>query len=323
MGWTPATGLFSAQETGAPHERLRWFCVAYGGHPKRRESSSTRNVGNRDHSGWPQGDGGAGKCGATVADADGGNPGAERQQRSGEQRFQQEGRGDGGSGVGNASIDGRNEGRSEHGVRSRRNSTASASGELDHPTSPRCNDAGQRSGADQQGGECLPGAGRGELADAGQSGSQGREQPGSPEQRNGQVAHGPVAECRGIPLFPPGPNETEAWGAVIRSAPDMAPAASARDLFDFARASELPGRVETDGGKRQEAPFEPRVRRMAHGVAVRSFALRLLGNGVCPLAAGHAWRSLAVAHGLRPVDLEAACGNEIGGSTGTLVRMEE
>jgi DNA (cytosine-5)-methyltransferase 1 len=29
MGWAPAVGLFSAQEVGFPHERLRWFCVAY------------------------------------------------------------------------------------------------------------------------------------------------------------------------------------------------------------------------------------------------------------------------------------------------------
>jgi len=37
----------------------------------------------------------------------------------------------------------------------------------------------------------------------------------------------------------------------------------------------------------------------------RSRALRLLGNGVHPLAAAHAWRALATAHGLRPVDLAA------------------
>ena len=32
---------------------------------------------------------------------------------------------------------------------------------------------------------------------------------------------------------------------------------------------------------------------------------RLLGNGVHPLAAAHAWRSLAAAHGLGPMDLAA------------------
>ena len=48
MGFTPATGLFTAAETGATHKRPRWFCVAY---------------------------------------ANGRNTGKERQQRSGQQRF--------------------------------------------------------------------------------------------------------------------------------------------------------------------------------------------------------------------------------------------
>lgn len=49
------------------------------------------------------------------------------------------------------------------------------------------------------------------------------------------------------------------------------------------------------------------LRNLADGLAGRTRALRLLGNGVHPLAAAHAWRTLAVAHGLGPVDLEAAC----------------
>ena len=47
---------------------------------------------------------------------------------------------------------------------------------------------------------------------------------------------------------------------------------------------------------------------MADGLAHRARALRLLGNGVHPLAAAHAWRSLAAAHGLGPVDLAAERG---------------
>jgi len=50
---------------------------------------------------------------------------------------------------------------------------------------------------------------------------------------------------------------------------------------------------------------EPALRRLADGLAHRARALRLLGNGVHPLAAAHAWRSLAAAHGLGPVDLAA------------------
>jgi len=41
-------------------------------------------------------------------------------------------------------------------------------------------------------------------------------------------------------------------------------------------------------------------------MAKRSRALRLLGNGVHPLAAAHAWRTLADAHGLGRVDLDPA-----------------
>ncbi len=48
---------------------------------------------------------------------------------------------------------------------------------------------------------------------------------------------------------------------------------------------------------------------VADGLAHRARALRLLGNGVHPLAAAHAWRALAAAHGLGPVDLAAnGCG---------------
>jgi hypothetical protein len=36
---------------------------------------------------------------------------------------------------------------------------------------------------------------------------------------------------------------------------------------------------------------------------VSTRALRLLGNGVHPLAAAHAWRALSTAHGLGPLDL--------------------
>ena len=54
------------------------------------------------------------------------------------------------------------------------------------------------------------------------------------------------------------------------------------------------------------AEAESVLRRMADGLAGRSRALRLLGNGVHPLAAAHAWRALSAAHGLRPLDLDRA-----------------
>jgi hypothetical protein len=51
---------------------------------------------------------------------------------------------------------------------------------------------------------------------------------------------------------------------------------------------------------------------LAHGMAQRSRALRLLGNGVFPLAAAHAWRTLSAAHGLGRVDLGATSAREAG-----------
>ncbi|WP_426038166.1 hypothetical protein [Cypionkella sp. TWP1-2-1b2] len=51
------------------------------------------------------------------------------------------------------------------------------------------------------------------------------------------------------------------------------------------------------------AAAEPAVRRLVDGLAHRSRALRLLGNGVHPLGAAYAWRALASAHGLGPLDL--------------------
>jgi len=64
-------------------------------------------------------------------------------------------------------------------------------------------------------------------------------------------------------------------------------------------------RVAADPEGSLTAAAEPALRRMADGLAHRARALRLLGNGVHPLAAAHAWRSLAAAHGLGPVDLAA------------------
>ncbi len=175
MGYTPAVGLFSAAETGAPHERLRWFCVAY-----------------RDSQDWR---------------TDSGKP--------------------------NAGADGRN----------------------------------------------VIGWGCGEaLADC---------------------RDGPASLPSGAGLHPPAPGDLAAWADALAVAPYLAPAAGLDDCLAWARnlaaAMEVPD---------QEAA-QSALCRMADGLALRSRALRLLGNGVHPLAAAHAWRSLAVAHGLWPVDLEA------------------
>jgi DNA (cytosine-5)-methyltransferase 1 len=62
----------------------------------------------------------------------------------------------------------------------------------------------------------------------------------------------------GLPISPPGPGDIEGWRAVLDIAPEL----------------------------------EPAVRRMADGVASRVDQLRMLGNGVHPLAAANAVRTL-------------------------------
>ena len=195
MGFTPATGTFSAAEVGAPHERQRWFCVA---HP----------LGGAGHQGGASGRGGG-------------------------------------------------------------------------------------------------------------AGADGKTSTGS----GGRVPY----------IFPPGPGDRDAWAAVMAASPDRAPSAARRDVFaaalDFAsllspdeadalepvlrslaRGAGLRSLGEQAGDLVDEAQALARFCRLADGMAGRTQPLRLLGNGVHPLAAAHAWRTLASAHGLGPVDLEAAGG---------------
>ena len=85
----------------------------------------------------------------------------------------------------------------------------------------------------------------------------------------------------------------------LASRPDLAPAVGFDDCLAW--ACRITQGFESPGA----AAAEPALRRMADGLAHRARALRLLGNGVHPLAAAHAWRSLASAHSLGPVDLAA------------------
>lgn len=149
-------------------------------------------------------------------------------------------------------------------------------------------------------GRVESGNGGSELADASQSRSQGREQPGASGERNGSAAHGSAAQ-RGRPwLSPPGPSDSGAWGHILRVSPDLAPSFAFRDLVS--RAGDLAAMVAE--GRVAETQAQSDLRRMADALAARPRALRLYGNGVDPMVAAHAWRSLAAAHGLRPVDLE-------------------
>lgn len=276
MGFAVAAGLFTAAETGAPHERERVFIVAHRA-CARCEPTRTWASGERE-SGQPL-------LGSRVG------------------------------GLADASC-GRHGGSGARKVEQPRRAEAIGSGDTLADTNPDANAGWMvRGGSDGGEGESQgereqrqrvrswSGGGsirsNGEMADASGSGLQGREQPGSPGERDGAAAHGSAAECGRPWVHPPGPADMAGWMDTLAVAPYLAPAAS---LGDLARFTSQVAAMAQAGLVAQEA-LEPALRRMATGLAERSRALRLLGNGVHPLAAGYAFRTLAAAHGLGPLDL--------------------
>lgn len=202
MGYTPAAGLFSAAEVGAPHQRLRIFILAHADEPASRHSLQP---GRREQRQYPQ-----------------------------------------------------------------------------------CRSLGA--------GHCPSAAGP--VADPGRAELEGQQRDQHHAGRR-QVEDGPAALPGGAGLHPPGPDDPAGWAAILAARPDLAPALGFDDCLAWAR------RLAADPEGPGTATAEPALRRMADGLALRTRALRLLGNGVHPLAAAHAWRSLAAAHGLGPVDLAA------------------
>lgn len=259
MGFTPAAGIFSAQEVGATHERQRWFCVAHRagrGRGAIRDAAQSRRGRHIDG------------CSCNMARADGGHACAERQFSGGEQRFQPEGGGIGSTHVADTSCG-------------------------------RC--AGYGEGQNQRQGRAeVVGASNG-LADTEITRSQG-QQSGQRDASGRQEPHGQSGLHRGAGIFPPGPRDTSEWAEVIASYPDLAPALSVRDVKRA--ADHFAALVE--GGHLAEAEAQSELCRMVDGLADRTRALRLLGNGVCSLAAANAWRALSGAHGLGSVGMDAA-----------------
>ncbi len=112
------------------------------------------------------------------------------------------------------------------------------------------------------------------LADADGDGREqaerGQSQVGRPDQRQPDVDDADSSRSQGWgdepcqyagerPAWPPGPGDTDGWKRYLRAAPDL----------------------------------EPAVRRGVDGLAHRVDRLRLSGNGVVPLVAAHALRTLA------------------------------
>ena len=228
LGYTPAAGLFSAAEVGAPHQRLRIFILAHTDEPASRHRSLQPGWQQRLH---PQG----------------GSTGARHHRQ-----------------MVNAQGHGWCEGW-----------------------------AGPKLWLGRQ--TALASAG-GTMADTGCPELEGIQR--SQHHPGGwQIPDGHPALPGGAGLYPPGPGDHDAWRAVLAARPDLAPALGFDDCLAWARrlAAHPEGPIT--------AAAEPSLRRMADGLAHRARALRLLGNEVHPLAAAHAWRSLAAAHGLGSLDL--------------------
>ncbi|MCQ0090937.1 DNA cytosine methyltransferase [Roseovarius sp. M141] len=232
MGYTPAAGLFSAAEVGAPHQRLRIFILAHTDEPASRHQPL---------------------------------------QPGGQQRLHPQGRG---AGAGHHQlVDAESDGRREGGI-----------------------GAELRLGRDN-----APASAGGAMADTGRAELEG-QQPGQRDPRRWQIPDGYTALPGRTGLHPPGPGDPAGWAAILAARPDLAPALGLSDCLAWA------GRLAAHPESPDAAAAQSALRRMADGLAHRARALRLLGNGVHPLAAAHAWRSLAAAHGLRPVDLAAERG---------------
>tara|TARA_R110001632_G_scaffold17587_1_gene55538 strand:- start:2681 stop:3727 length:1047 start_codon:yes stop_codon:yes gene_type:complete len=128
-----------------------------------------------------------------------------------------------------------------------------------------------------------------EMADAGSKGLEGVEQSRAlRDERNGEEAHGSVAECGGVP----GP---------LEPCPRIKDVANAPMLYAQGRWIRQ-GEGEFGGGgsgegRGNEGPSdywatEPQLGRVAHGVAHRVDRLRCIGNGQVPAVAALAWNTL-------------------------------
>ncbi|OWJ89432.1 DNA methyltransferase [Paracoccus yeei] len=233
LGYTPAAGLFSAAEVGAPHQRMRIFILAHTDEPAPRHQPLQPGRQQRLHP--ESGSAGAGHHQLVDAESD---------------RW--------------------------------RERWARPELWIGRDAALAC------------AGRAMANTGRTELEGI---------QRGEHHPSRWQVPDGYPALPGGTGLHPPGPGDHAGWAAVLTARPDLAPALGFDDCLAWAR------RLAADPERPVAAAAEPTLRRMADGLAHRARALRLLGNGVHPLAAAHAWRALAAAHGLGPVDLAAdRCG---------------
>lgn len=148
--------------------------------------------------------------------------------------------------------------------------------------------------------------GGGQLGDAIGRDLDGRSDQPQWRQEGGAAADGPSATG----LFPPGPGDFRRWLDVLGRRPDLAPVARRNgavadasgergghrhDREEHVGGVSAPGSergrvtVSRSGFRRAQSGF----RRVADGLADRMDRLRLCGNGVVPLEAAYALRTLA------------------------------
>ena len=109
-----------------------------------------------------------------------------------------------------------------------------------------------------------------------------------------------------VGLFPPGPSDFDAWLSIAKHAPDRLPALSRHDMFLLAVRKALDAAHGDPRGRERLDPQGPYglraavvseiaqscLRRRSDGLAARMDELRMLGNGVVPLQAAYAFRTL-------------------------------
>ena len=234
LGYRVAEGLFTAAEVGASHQRERLFILAH-------RSGATGGVA--EPVGIGRAPAGPGGDGAELAHA---AIGGQRERGEPSER------------------DGQPHGGCEHRYVDRTSDGAFRCDECGDPV----DDAERERG---RGGD----SGREDAADADASG-EGVADPGirqlsepwrGAEGRDGVGSTGTDVLGDRLPLFPPGPGDTDAWQRILAERPDLAPA------------------------------VEPSVRGVADGLETRvdlsrTAQLRITGNGVVPQCASFAFRTL-------------------------------
>ena len=257
MGYGIEAGLFSAAEVGAPHLRKRLFVLAHASRHERAGSFGQDGGGRRIR-----------EAGDALADAKHGIE-SERTRstgrQSGQRASERSGIGVGGEDVAYTRRESETRRSGLPGKQDRRWAFGQPAGS---DFSVADTEQSRRNGSARQGfrevGPALQatrfGSERGAVADAGSS---GREAAADSRQRTSTNREASARVTRrGLSLFPPGPEDLESWRELLADHPAL----------------------------------EPAIRRAPNGSAPRVDRLRTLGNGVVPLVAALALRTLGALH---------------------------